>query len=297
MSTPHGPVLRVLQLNTWNVEGPWPARLAEITALIAHHGPDVICLQEVVAGADGRSTAHIIAEQASASGPRDWHVAFAATPYPDEVEGVPDGAQWGVAVLSRWPIATTAWRLLTDGYPSMWIVLHARTNGVDVFSVHLTPAAHDSVWRERQALEVDDFVRQHRDPGSPLPAVIGGDLNAAPDASEIRFLCGLQSLDGRSTYFQDAWAVAGDGTPGYTWDPANPFAAPLHLHPKRVDYVLVGDHFPLNAPSAPGAPPGDGTGRVVHCEVVGRVPLTGTHASDHHGVLAHVAWPGLAAQR
>ncbi len=297
MSAPAHTALRVLQLNTWNVEGPWPERLTEITALIRHHAPDVICLQEVVSGADGRSTAHIIAEQATSSGPHRWHVADATTPYPDEVEGVPEGARWGVAVLSRWPITSTSSRLLSDGYPSMWMVVHARTNGLDVFSVHLTPAAHDGVWRERQVLEVDEFVRDRRNPASPLPVIIGGDLNAAPDAAEIRFLCGLQSLDGRSTYYQDAWAVSGDGGPGHTWDPANPFAAPLHLHAKRVDYVLVGDHFPFNAPSAPGAPPGDGTGRVVHCEVVGRVPLTGTHPSDHHGVLALVAWPGLALQR
>jgi hypothetical protein len=68
-------------------------------------------------------------------------------------------------------------------------------------------------------------------------------------------------------------------------------AAPLHLHPKRVDYVLVGDHFPFNAPSAPGAAPGDGTGKVLHCELVGPNPITGTNPSDHHGVFALVAWP------
>lgn len=289
-------VLRVLQLNTWNVEGPWVDRLVEITAIIRHHAPDVICLQEVVSGDDGRSTAHIIAEQATAAGPHRWHVAFAGTPYPDEVEGVPEGALWGVAVLSRWPIESSASRLLADGYPSMWLVLHARTHGVDVFSTHLTPAAHDGIWRERQVLEVDDFVREHRGTGSPLPVIVGGDFNAAPDAAEIRFLSGLQSLEGRSTYYQDAWAVAGSGA-GFTWDDQNPFAARLHLHPKRVDYVFVGDHFPFNAPSAPGAAPGNGTGRVVHCELVGPEPITGTHPSDHHGVLAHVAWPSLGAQR
>lgn len=283
--------LRVLQLNTWNVEGPWPQRLAEVVAQVLRLQPDVICLQEVVSGPDGRSTAHILADELAAAGPPAWHVAYAGTPYPEEVLGVPDGALWGVAVLSRWPIDAQHSRLLQDGYPSMWLVLHARTNGLDVFSTHLTPASHDGVWRERQVLEVDTFVNEHRDPGSPLPVILGGDLNAAPESSEIRFLTGLQSLEGRSTYYQDAWAVAGDGGPGHTWDPQNPFAAALHLHPKRVDYVLVGDHFPLNAPSAPGAAPGDGTGKVLHCELVGPNPITGTNPSDHHGVFALVAWP------
>ena len=92
---------------------------------------------------------------------------------------------------------------------------------------------------------------------TPREIVFDSDAQAeyAECRLKARFLTGLQSLEGRSTYFQDAWALAGDGSLGYTWDPANPFAAPLHLHPKRVDYVLVGDHFPFNAPSAPGAAP------------------------------------------
>jgi len=288
--------LRILQLNTWNTEGPWPQRLDEIVALVAHHAPDVFALQEIVAGPDGRSTAHEIADCLTAHTGSAWHVAFAGTPYPEEVLGIPEGQLWGVAVLSRWPIDAQHSQLLADGWPSMWMVLHVRTNGLDVFSTHLTPAPHDGVWREHQALEVDAFVRAHKGE-SPLPAVLCGDFNAAPDSAEMRFLSGLQSLDGRSTYFQDAWAVAGDGGPGHTWDGDNPFAARLHLHPRRVDYVLVGDHFPLNAPSAPGAGPGDGTGRVIHCEMVGRVPLTGTHASDHYGVLASVAWPSRPTDR
>jgi len=297
MTSPDGPVLRVLQLNTWNVEGPWVERLVEITAMIRHLRPDVLCLQEVVAGADGRSSAHIIAEQATGAGPHRWDVATAMTPYPEEVEGIPPGSTWGVAVLSRWPIDAVHALLLDDGYPSMWNVVHARTNGLDVFSTHLTPARHDGMWRERQVLQVDDFVRTHRDPNSPLPPILGGDFNAEPDAAEIRFLTGRQSLpvgtDGerRSTYFQDAWAVAGGSGAGITWDPTNAFAAPLHLHPARIDYVFVGDHFPLNAPNAPGAGYGPGTGKVVRCEVVGPRPFAGTPPSDHHGVLADIDWP------
>jgi hypothetical protein len=56
-----------------------------------------------------------------------------------------------------------------------------------------------------------------------------------------------------------------------------------------VDYVFVGDHFPFNAPNAPGAESGTGTGKVVACELLGRPPLTGTPASDHWGLLASIA--------
>lgn len=285
-------VLRVLQLNVWNVSGPWERRLVEIDAIVSRHQPDVIGLQEVVGVMGGHTTARTLAERLSATGPHRWTAAVAVSPYPTEVLGVDEGATWGVGILSRWSIDATSSRHLRDGYESMWHVLHVSTNGLDVFSTHLTPAAHDGVWRERQALEVDEFVRSARNPSSPLPAIVCGDFNAAPDSAEMRFLTGLQSLQGRSTYYQDAWAVAGDGTAGCTWDPTNPFAAPWHLHPKRCDYVLVGDHFPLNAPRGPGEAPGPGRGKVVHCEVVGATPITGTHASDHFGVLAHVTWDG-----
>jgi len=60
-----------------------------------------------------------------------------------------------------------------------------------------------------------------------VPPLLAGDFDATPDNSSIRFLTGLQSLEGVSTYWLDAFAVAGDGSPGYTWSTDNPYAAPL----------------------------------------------------------------------
>src|SRR5918999_230117 len=62
--------------------------------------------------------------------------------------------------------------------------------------------------------------------GDELPPVIGGDFDATPDAASTRFLTGLQSLHGRSTHWIDAFAAAGDGSPGHTWSTNNPFMAP-----------------------------------------------------------------------
>ena len=56
-----------------------------------------------------------------------------------------------------------------------------------------------------------------------LPTIIAGDFNAAPDAASIRFLSGLQSLNGHSVHYHDAWAVAGEGA-GHTWTTDNPNA-------------------------------------------------------------------------
>ena len=115
-----------------------------------------------------------------------------------------------------------------------------------------------------------------------MPIVLCGDFNAEPDSDEIRYLCGLTAVDDRTTFFQDAWRVAGEG-PGLTqdWYQA-PLAAMLNVHRKRIDYIFVGDPFLRE---------GDG-GRVWTASVVADQPLTGVMASDHFGVVAEISWPG-----
>ena len=76
-----------------------------------------------------------------------------------------------------------------------------------------------------------------RHPGRP--PILAGDLNADPESTEIRFLRGLTSLAGRSTYFQEAWDVAGDGGRGFTWDHRNSYAAITFEPSRRIDYVLA----------------------------------------------------------
>jgi Endonuclease/Exonuclease/phosphatase family len=93
--------------------------------------------------------------------------------------------------------------------------------------------------RERQAVQVADLDARHR---RRLPTIVAGDLNAAPEAASIRFLSGLQTLNGRSVHYSDAWAVAGHG-PGRTRAVDNPVAAaeidrlvgqPGHRRPDRL---------------------------------------------------------------
>ena len=114
-----------------------------------------------------------------------------------------------------------------------------------------------------------------------MPAILCGDFNAEPDSDEIRFLTSLTSIGDRTTFYQDAWRVAGDG-PGYTQDwRTNPIAASLNVHRKRIDYIFVGDPF-LRVGHA---------GRVLRAEVVADEPLTGVLASDHAGLVAEIVWP------
>ena len=151
-------------------------------------------------------------------------------------------------MLSRWPIEEQAVRELPCVDPYSKLVLHARTCLIDVFSVHLTSAPEGAGVRERQAVQLDEFVQSRSDPGSPLPPIIAGDFNATPSSSPIRFLRGEQSFHGRSTFYQDAWGVTGDAGPGHTWSRLNPHTPPAYLYDARCAGLPHPPHQPDASP-------------------------------------------------
>jgi endonuclease/exonuclease/phosphatase family metal-dependent hydrolase len=258
-----------MTLNIWNLSGPWRSRREEIVAWLRLLEPEVVCLQEVCQSPDGRNQARWLAERAGLG----HEAAFVAG-------GEINGYQFGNAILSRWPITGTDSLPLPDSAApedAHRVALHARTNGLDVFCTHLAWRLDDGAVRERQVQALADWVGHSSDPDAAVPPILAGDLNAEPDSTEIRYLTGLQALDGRSVYFQDAWRVAGAG-PGLTWDNRNEFAAGDREPDRRIDYILVGWR------------PACGVG-VASARVVCDRALTGTRASDHFGVLAEIYAP------
>jgi endonuclease/exonuclease/phosphatase family metal-dependent hydrolase len=123
-------------------------------------------------------------------------------------------------------------------------------------------------------VQLAEFVRAA--PGG-YPPILCGDLNARPDAAEVRFLKGLASSGGRSFHLFDAFEVAHPGAPGHTWDNRNPYAAMNAVPDQRIDYVLVGVRRD------------DGAGRVLSCDVVCDQPRRGIWPSDHFGVCARLS--------
>ena len=121
-------------------------------------------------------------------------------------------------------------------------------------------------------------IQLEREPDAPIPPIVAGDFNAEPDSTEIRFMTGLATLDGKSVYFQDAWRVAGGGGPGFTWDNRNEFAVADREPDRRIDYIFVG--------WTPHCGVGVSAARLV-CDRA----LTGVHASDHLGLVAEVYVP------
>ena len=120
-----------------------------------------------------------------------------------------------------------------------------------------------------------------------LPTIIAG-----PQAASIRYLSGLQALNGRAVHYHDAWRVAGHGS-GHTWTVDNAIAAAeiervigQPGHRRRIDYVFVGSvHAHPHAQA-----------RIVAAHLVADRPVDGVWLSDHAGVLVdldvHATGPG-----
>jgi endonuclease/exonuclease/phosphatase family metal-dependent hydrolase len=287
--------LRIAQLNVGSLLEPdWDARREVIVAWLEHLAPDVVCLQEVWEGAEGANTAGWLVDHMPSAG---WHWRFGGAPFDPSLWPDPD-LRFGSAILSRWPIDEHAYHRLpviagldpiAEQVP--WELLHARTAGLDVFSTHLAAAPEHGLHRVCQVLAIDEHITRIRgdldtivDFGTPreaMPPILCGDFNAEPDSDEIRFLSSLTALEGRTTHYQDAWRVAGDG-PGYTQDwRTNPIAAQLNVPRKRIDYVFVGDPFRRRG----------NAGRVLDAELAFDASLTGVAASDHAGLVVDVTWP------
>jgi endonuclease/exonuclease/phosphatase family metal-dependent hydrolase len=261
--------LSVLSLNLWNREGPWDRRRALLRAWIERLDPDLIGLQEVLRGAAFDQLAALLAGLG-----REVEFARASDYWAEP------GLAFGNAVASRWPIRERAVLELPHGLDperrnALTVTVEAPFGAVGFTCTHLQWRMHHGWVRERQVVSLAEWVLARR-PRGGFPPILVGDLNAEPDSAEIRYLCGLQSLEGHSVHFRDAWRMAGDGGPGFTWSNRNDYARAWLEPDRRIDYVLL------------GYPQVGGVGSVEHCRVVCDEPQDGVWPSDHFGVYAEI---------
>jgi endonuclease/exonuclease/phosphatase family metal-dependent hydrolase len=269
--------LRVLTINIWNRQGRWEDRLRLLQKGIADLDPDVIGVQEVIHRPSAPRThcqARALADAwTAAGGPRDLSVSFGpAFTYED-------GDQFGNAIVSRFPLSDVRTFALpgADARSLHFARVSAPSGPVPFFVTHLSWKFDEGYLREGQVLGIADALPRVLAEGD-LPAVLVGDLNAAPDTTEIRFLAGKHALAGRSVFFTDCFERAGDG-PGFTFDPRhNPHAALTFEAPRRIDYVLC------------QGPDDRGRGLPVSARVVldGVVEGGRLAPSDHYGVLSEL---------
>jgi endonuclease/exonuclease/phosphatase family metal-dependent hydrolase len=263
------PELKVLTINIWNRQGPWARRCELLRRGIERLAPDVIGLQEVIhGGADSQLVA--------LSSGLGYRYAFG------EAIARGDGSSYGNGVMARFPVGGERVHPLPgadEDEPRSVLAVRVLTpwGRIPVMVTHLAWRPNHGFVRERQAVAMAAIADAEAAEGL-LPAILMGDFNAGPDASEIRFLSGLHAIDGRSTYFADCFDQCGKG-PGYTFDGRhNPFAAPWLEPPRRIDYVLV------------RGPDAQGRGKPLRAEVVFTSLVDGVAPSDHYGVLATIRY-------
>jgi endonuclease/exonuclease/phosphatase family metal-dependent hydrolase len=267
--------VRILTLNIWARSGPYEVREGLLRSEVARLSPDLMALQEVDSGPGSSNQAEEL------FGPLGYDVAY------EPREG-PNRADPGIAVASRHPIVDR--RLVELPHGGAAVAARVEVDGERFWVCSAVPMGgwpHQEAQREDEVVVLDRVLTELA-AGDSVPPVLAGDFDATQDAASIRFLSGLQSLQGGSTHWRDAWATTGDGSPGYTWSSDNPYVAPFAeavfsepVHHRRIDYVFVGSAFVWRP-------------RVLirSCAVV----LKGTAdaaPSDHWGVLAELDLDGI----
>lgn len=268
---------RLVTWNLWWRFGPWRERGPAIEAVLRAAAPDLVTLQEVHRGDDGDQLASLAAALDLP------HVAWSPNHQPGRWRrrGGDDaqGAEVGVAVLSRWQLEQVSEVDLPDGgdEPEGRTALGALVVHPDgplpLVTTHLSSSPAGSAVRVEQVRAVAALVDHlQRQVDAPLPAVVTGDLNAEPESDELRLLGGhLTAPAVPGLVLVDAWRLAPGEGPGWTWRRENPYLGPGNPD-ARIDHVLVG--------------PGTAVGRA---ELVGAGPVQVGGApvwpSDHAGVL------------
>lgn len=267
-ATPHISIL-TLNLKTGGFQGPdIEERTRLVAELIHQHRPDAVALQEVARSKNNyRNRGKVLADETG------YHFQW------QPIDNIPYMYAEGVALLSRWPIASTNSRTLphpdSGGAVERTVlggrIQHPRTP-FSLFATHLNADAPPDVQHD-QSRAVWSFVREHR---TAQPAFVAGDFNTTPDSEAMKFLRGDSAFDGDRGDLVDAWAATRGGDPG----PTSPAESPTD----RIDYIYD------------ASPPHRTTPR--SCRRVLTEPVDGVRASDHVGVLCtfEVASPARASQ-
>lgn len=256
--------MRVMTWNIWWRFGDrWRERHDAILATLAASRPDIVGLQEVWGTGPGANDARDLADKLG------MHAVFAAPSLPPPPPGAQaGGGEVGIALLSRWPVASVDRHRFRSAHRPEEIATIVAVVDHPAGPLHVLVSCLD--WepgstgpRRAQIRELTGMLHDPSRDGD-LPVVLLADFNTSPDTPEMRDLTGTAV---------DAWAVAGTG-PGITMSTTNPFTdAGEWQRNHRIDYVIV----------RPGRP-GDAV-HVERAELAGDV-VDGVYPSDHFAVMA-----------
>jgi endonuclease/exonuclease/phosphatase family metal-dependent hydrolase len=267
--------VRVLTLNHWGMGETWAERRPVLIAGLRELNPDLIAFQEAVKTDEYDTAAELV-------GP-EFHV------YRQTTGLLGDGNC--AAVASRWPfrgVREVDQQLArrTADFPVTSLIAEIDAPepiGPLLFVNHLPSWKPQlELERELQTLTtirlIEEIVARR-----PMHVVLAGDLDAVPEASSIRFLCGLQSLGGMSVCYRDAWASVHPDDSGHTFTVRNPLMTEdsdvRQEVSRRIDYIFV--RCDEHGPTLP----------ISDCALAFDAPVDGVWASDHFGVVADLSVP------
>lgn len=262
--------MRVLTWNIWWRFGPYDEREPLIRKLLCEVDADIICLQEVWDTGQANQAAQLAEELG-------FYFCY------EPVLPI-DGVDWGMAILSRWPVLEKDGQVLpsmpSDDGSRDCKVMRARLDGpsgvVDVYNTHLSWRPEESAIRQKQVSFIAELVKETCQ--GPVPPIVCGDFNAIATADEIRMLTGEAPVPVDGLYFFDAWRAAGNTDAGFTWDNANPLTNKALQPNRRLDYIFVGE------------PAENAAGHILSAERVAMQATNGLYPSDHFGVLAELRY-------
>lgn len=266
-----GTAFRLMTWNIWWRFGPdWRARQPAILDTLREMNADIIGLQEVW-GTEDTDQAYEFAETLG------MHSAFAhpslppAPTPPETADQV--GAVVGLGLLSRWPMKMVNRRRLPSMYrPFEPVVIDAiiehPAGPLRVINACIEWEPGFDADRNAQASRLARFATDISE-REPMPVVLMGDLNAAPESPVLRPLqCDLM----------DAWQAAGGDDNAVTLSSAHP-SAPVEaaeLIDRRIDHIFL-------RPAAPNAEI-----VVSNPRVAGDHPRRNCFPSDHWAVVCDV---------
>jgi endonuclease/exonuclease/phosphatase family metal-dependent hydrolase len=139
------------------------------------------------------------------------------------------GGEYGIAILSRWPLDSIAAVQLQVDPPQERsrayeprIALHVRVQTpagpVDAINTHLD-ASGSGTYRRQELIAVLAHMKHQTTPGAPL--LFGGDLNARPVTDDIAAV---------SFVLTDAFGTCGTGSGD---------SFPAHAPDRRIDYIFL----------------------------------------------------------
>jgi endonuclease/exonuclease/phosphatase family metal-dependent hydrolase len=265
--------LRVLTLNIWNYNDPWPTRRQLIVNTIKEHNPDIIGFQEIRHSGKkndtGKNQAQQLAERLA-----DYVYIF------QPAQRNPEKDEWeGLAIFSRLPILGSSFNELSvdpsdDRDNHQRILLRAQiqtaSGAFNFFNTHLSLSQKGRI---RTTREITDYISHY---SGDLPSVLVGDFNDTPDQTSIGHITKTANLI-------DTWADQNPTDPGWTFSSQNPYVRDRSSDKRkahRIDYIFA-------------QPSHTGPGKAISCRRIADQPdADGLYPSDHFGLIAEFSMKG-----